>query len=570
MTTLAEKKLENKRITLAQKKVSNFAPPIEESNPYNPITNFAKSIVSAPATILARPFQLGAELLGASSDQVDKFSNKYSGGLVKPVPQNGGDVKKDVGRAAQTVALGMGPVTGGATFGFGNSLEQGNDIFSGQTVFQTVLGAGAGKVLDLIGKPVFNAAGKAISKITPQFLSDIASQGVKAVEEFAASHDILPKAVGKAVNETIKKTESIVNKPFSAVGNKVKGLINGKTEAEILATAEDKLYKLSAPERKVYFEAKQNEINTKSEKLKFEVKKDLEQSAVKSQKEAEELKRELAVASRDKVIELRPKIRSALGSQSQEYRRLVEEELAPHAEIKVSHDDLGFFVDTKFSEDPQKALAIKNKFSIEKGKNTTIGEIYEKSKSLGQEIGSASKKGTRVFTPTEKITDDAIHTLTDFMKTKGVDLSQARQFWAKYAPIRNQLVSEAKPFLQTDTQTKTFANTLSRVSRGADVNSENFIGAVEDLLGTSISKETKAIVEKMNQNERQALSDEILAKTKQVDLEIEKDKAIEKLTSKQIETERLARKRKAILLILKGVGTIAGYNTAKKYIPILP
>lgn len=198
----------------------------------NAIGGLAKSVVSAPATILARPVQAVAELAGASDTDVNKWTDKLTGGLVSHVPENAGDVEKDVGRGIQTVALGLGPIAGGAAFGLGNSLEQGNDLFSVQTALQTVLGAGAGKVLDLIGKPVFNAAGKAIGKVTPEFLSDLASKGTKAVEDFAAAHDILPEPISNAVNkgaDSLNNAGDAISNTIDAAGNKVKkGVVAAK------------------------------------------------------------------------------------------------------------------------------------------------------------------------------------------------------------------------------------------------------------------------------------------------------------------------------------------------------
>lgn len=187
--------------------------------------SFLRSLVSAPATIIARPIQAIAELAGASSQQVDETTKKLTGGLVAPVPQNGADVKKDVGRAAETVALGLSPVAGGVAFGVGNSLEQGNDLFSVQTALQAALGAAGGKVLDLIGKPVFNTAGKAIATVTPQFLKDLAGKGTQAIIDFAAQHEILPEAASNAVNTATQKVNTIAEAPFNAVENKIKDAI---------------------------------------------------------------------------------------------------------------------------------------------------------------------------------------------------------------------------------------------------------------------------------------------------------------------------------------------------------
>lgn len=181
---------------------------------------FLKTLVKAPATIIARPFQAAAALGGVSDEAIDKFSKEKLRGFVAPTPDNFSDVKKDVGRGVQTVALGMpGLASGGAAFGVGSSLEQGNDLFSTQTALQTGLGAGGGKLLGVLGKPLLNVAGKGISKVTPQVVKDIASKGVGAVDDFMSSRQILPKNVSKAINLGAEKVETIANKPFEVAGN---------------------------------------------------------------------------------------------------------------------------------------------------------------------------------------------------------------------------------------------------------------------------------------------------------------------------------------------------------------
>lgn len=192
----------------------------------NPLVDFAKGIFSAPATLVARPLQAVAELAGASSEDVDKFSSKYSGGLVAPVPQNYGDVKKDVGRAAETIALGTGaPIAGGALFGAGSSLEQGNDLLSAQTAFNTVLGGAGGKVLDLIGKPLLNGVGKVVGTITPTVLKDVAAKGTGAIQQFAKDHQLLGGAaapLSEKIAGGLQKTDEAIGQGFKKGGQAVK------------------------------------------------------------------------------------------------------------------------------------------------------------------------------------------------------------------------------------------------------------------------------------------------------------------------------------------------------------
>lgn len=187
------------------------------------IGNFIKGVIRAPATMVARPIQLGYELLnkGDNTAEMDKFSKEKLGGIVAPIPKNAADLKKEIGRGVQTVALGMGPAAGGAAFGAGASMEEGNDLLSTKTALNIALGAAGGKVLDLVGKPIFNVAGKVVGEITPKYIKDLAGKGTKAIQEFAAHHEIFPEKVSKSINS--------VNK--IKVGNTVKNAIKDEFNA---------------------------------------------------------------------------------------------------------------------------------------------------------------------------------------------------------------------------------------------------------------------------------------------------------------------------------------------------
>lgn len=225
---------------------------------------FVKNLVGAPLTMLARPVQAIAELAGAKSEDVDRVTSKLTGGLVAPVPQNSADVEKDVGRGIQTAALGLeSPVAAGAALGAGSSLEQGNKLFSAQTAIQTALGGAGGKVLDLIGKPILDFAGKYIGKITPQTIIDVAGKGSKAIAEFAAQHEILPKEASNAINSGAKAIESAADKPFEMIGQGLK-----KTGNAVVDLAKKEYPNLSLTEGK-FNQAKVDAADTYRKLLPF-------------------------------------------------------------------------------------------------------------------------------------------------------------------------------------------------------------------------------------------------------------------------------------------------------------
>lgn len=206
---------------------------VPKDNP-NALAEFAKSIFTAPATIVARPFQAAAELAGVSDESVNKFSHDISGGLIAPTPQNYGDVKKDVGRAAETVALGTGaPIAGGALFGAGASLEQGNDLLSAQTAVNAAIGGAGGKVLEWVGKPLLDAAGKVVGTITPKIIKDVAAGGADAITKFAATHDLplgistVTKPLSQGIERGANAIDNTINAGFKQGGDALK-----KTAAE--------------------------------------------------------------------------------------------------------------------------------------------------------------------------------------------------------------------------------------------------------------------------------------------------------------------------------------------------
>lgn len=234
-----------------------------------------KALVGAPATMIARPFQAAQSLgqvLGSNTDELTRLSQQNtdslmklvdlrrqkaargedtshinktiadiratpdyaaqelgaqgsfkptSGGVVAAAPENFSDVKKDVGRALQTVAYGAGPgslMAGGAMFGVGMSLEEGNDLFSESTLLQGVLGAAGGKLIDVVGKPIFNAAGKVIGTVTPAALKTALAAGGGAVEALLKS--AMKKELFGGVASPLAKTVTKGMEGFDTAINK--------------------------------------------------------------------------------------------------------------------------------------------------------------------------------------------------------------------------------------------------------------------------------------------------------------------------------------------------------------
>lgn len=166
-------------------------------------TSLAKGIIEPVATMVARPIQAGAELLGASEEDVNKATKNIAGDWIAPVPHNFGDVTKDVGRAAETVALGM-PVgtigkaaTMGAVAGAGAGLESTGKLEDAAK--QGAIGAGLG------------AAGGAVSNVLKKIPSWLAGDAFKDLSPEQVQKVLSEKHIGTASN-LLKQSEKAVSK----------------------------------------------------------------------------------------------------------------------------------------------------------------------------------------------------------------------------------------------------------------------------------------------------------------------------------------------------------------------
>jgi len=421
-------------------------------------------------------------------------------------------------------------------------------------VFNTVSLLGGEK-----GTPVVKNAVSDLSKVT----GGLADKAATKIGEVGGN---IVNKVGEVASNVSEKIGDVTG----GVKNKVGDLVKSKSEADILATPKEQVAKLNPVERKLWFDNEQAKITKQSELTTQKIKGDFSKQGEKLTAQADDLNKQLATASRDKVLELRPKIIKAMGEQSKVYRNLIDEEMAGKESIAVPVDELKQYIDTKFADNPAISESMKSKLGLndvqegnvlpKKGQDVitnvpkptkTIGEIYNQTKSLKQDISSGANKG-KSFTADDVMTDKAINTLTGFLKGKGVDFSEANKFWSKYAPIRDQLSAESKPFLQAPTQTKTMASTLVRVAKKADVNNENFIGEVNKLLGENINKQNEAIVSKLSATEKASVANKISAEEKLLSNKMAKEKALSKLSSEQFEIERQARMRGIVKKIIYG------------------
>lgn len=266
---------------------------------------FVKSLVRPVATMVARPVQLGAAIAGVDEDTLDKFSKEKLGGYVAPVVRGQGeygipslnDMTKEVGRAVQTVALGVGPIgVGGAAFGLGGSMEnQGGKIFTPEGALEagkdTAIGYAGGKLLKFAGVPLINKVSGQVAKYSPQFINDLASKGAGAVEKFMAEHELpIVGGVSKPLSEAIvtgaNKLEAGTDKLFTGAAKKTGQVIQSqypgasteglekrfvKSEQDMFLSPIKSTDKAYAIPNEIYKDAKARGINLEDEIVKNKI-----------------------------------------------------------------------------------------------------------------------------------------------------------------------------------------------------------------------------------------------------------------------------------------------------------
>lgn len=205
-----------------QYKAQTPNPTQEQSQPEQPqkdgfLKSLAKGIISPVATMAARPIQLGAMLAGATPEQIDTTTKNIAGDWVVPTPKNTTDVLKDVGRGAETVALGMpvgtigGAAKAGLIAGAGQGLEETG------TVGGTLKGGATGLALGTAGgavSKVLSSAPKWLAKDAFKGLNDAQIEKVLATKHIGSTSSLL-KQSQKATGEYGRQIDNILQKSTS-------------------------------------------------------------------------------------------------------------------------------------------------------------------------------------------------------------------------------------------------------------------------------------------------------------------------------------------------------------------
>lgn len=333
-------------------------------------------------------------------------------------------------------------------------------------------------------KPLVEAAKPILSKVGKELAETEGAQAMRAVGDF------ISEKLGKA-------------KPSFGV----------KTEAEIMSMPADpeKLKKLTDVQREAYFSAKYKQASAAGKAEIDAVKKKtddlLAQETTQLAKKSEELTKDLNTKSKEydkvtyeEVQASKPVLAETLRKNGNHYVELIDKAMPPEVRnAQVTRNEIASQINAKVNSmdpasvaDAQQKIAFINKYLPEGGAN--IGDLYDAMKAIRKEnISKGTTRGKKVYSGDEYQALNTISEISDFLKNKGVDLSEANSFWRNNAEARDKFISIIQPFTTEGLETggiKTFREAIQkRISGQATPEQESMLAKFEEYTGSKLGND---------------------------------------------------------------------------------
>ncbi len=536
------------------------------------ISNWGK-----PATPTASPASAPAP---AATPTPAPQDNSFMGKIAQGVGAVN-NAAKSVVAPFQAAGNATGDIAGGINKGVNAALGAGQGVLD--KVTQGPVGGALKSTAELMNPGLKAVSGihQAVSSLlqdphVKSALDSITSGGAQAWSQLQKDQPDLAHTIGSVFNiaqlvGTVAGGAEGVGMAKDAVGELAPGLaskvgVGSKAaetadamQARIAATPEADVAKLPTNERNIYYQQQTDAAKTGSaaEQAAAQNKYSSMESNITAQQAAEKtasaakiadlqaknvaLDQQVTRATVNEAQALKPKLVASLKENSQAFNQIYTKEMAPFKDVPVSHDNLMADIRANNIDNPQKGEALINNLGLKKGGNTTLGELTDQMKGLKQDLSSAARKGTKVFSQADMQTNDSIHALSSYLKKNGVDLTQSNKFWSQYAPMRDKLVSAIQPFKPIGSESgtfNTFVNTIRSTAEGTNVKGENFVKATEKLLGEKIGNpETRAALANLDAGQVAEKVAKLESDTKLQSLQAEVDKA-EKQMQASIEASK--------------------------------
>ena len=406
------------------------------------------------------------------------------------------------------------------------------------------------------GAEIFYGGGKEIIKGG----LNLAKKGLTAAAETpigAKTVDLTKSAVkkgGEILQTTKEYAGKIKPKPV-------------KTPEQILSTPADatSLKKLTEEQRSFYFSKKMeqasdlekanlNALSKQMDALKAQDEALFAKKSDDANKAVQEASQKLDDAAYNEVQSLKPKLAETIRKNGNVYTDLIDKQLTDEIKnTQITRQEITSQINSKVNSadpssvaDAQQKIAFINKYLPEKG--STFGDLYEAMKQIRKEnISKTSTRGAKVYNPDEIKAIDAISEIKDLLSSKGVDLTEANNFWSKNAEARDKLIKVLSPYSKTQGfesslgSLKSFRkNITDRIQGTISPEDKSFLSAAENYLGQKFgTQELMRAFDKLSEAEKTKAALEIEKATQKTLRETLSENGINaaKMTSSQMKKE---------------------------------
>lgn len=349
---------------------------------------------------------------------------------------------------------------------------------------------------------------------------------------------------------------------------------SNKTLDQVLATSEEDVKtKLTPREQKAWYQNQATESIAKATAAGQE-------SMQEVQSSIDDLKQKIGQSSRDEAINLKQPAQKVMRDASAEYVALTGEAAdgSPALQKTMLSTDLSTKIDSKFEYNPEIAASLKETLGItepaegEKPQEISNQDILNQARSLMQDVSKSARTGNSVYSAAEYQAMQKYSFLMQTLGDNGVDMTEANKFWKEYAPFRDRMVREIKPFDETNVGKMPITTTLQNAaSTGGTakqavsrLDAQNFIDELETRMNVpkgTIGSDTRDLISQLDSANLN--KDNIAEITKETKAQIAADKK-SNLYNAETRAQRSARINKIIGKIIKGlVGVGVGYLTDK-------
>lgn len=455
---------------------------------------------------------------------------------------------------------------------------------------QSALGFAGGKILGgVTGGALKGAstAGKLVFGAKTGAVFGGAASGLGAMQENKDLAGVVTDtakggALGAAIGFATAGLGAVVGKASKKIGNFISGA-GEKSADDILATSPDNVSKLTAREQRYYYSEQSKALTTATQEATNAAKTAATKSLKETEEQIAEFGQKAGNLTRDKAISLKEPAQKLMKDASAEYTHLSGEAAEGSTALgnKIAHEDLSSSIDKAFNTEktnnynPELATALKKELGLVegKGKSLTNQEILDNARDIMAGVSKSSKQGGRVYSPAEYEAMQKYKFLMDTLSENGVDMSAANKFWKTWAPIRDRIVTEIKPFEEAGTKKMAIQTTLRNAAGVAKtpaqvtskLDAQNFVRTLEERMklpkGTltdDIAKELEGLDKaKLSKKTIKEVTDETIRQMKLDKAEALKSMTLEKYNneSKALKRERM---KKNIMEALKFLGLSGG------------